>query len=56
MRVAFGFGLLAAVVSASTTEDATDFDLTYEGELEGFDINEYIGNNELFEQFAKNYR
>lgn len=55
MRVAFGFGLLTAVVSASTTEDATDFDLTYEGELEGFDINEYIGNNDLFEQFARNY-
>jgi len=48
--------LLAAAVTASTMEEIAGIDLTYEGELEGFDINDYIGENALFEEFARNYR
>lgn len=47
--------LLAAAVTASTMEEIAGIDLTYDGELEGFDINDYIGENALFEEFARNY-
>ena len=41
---------------ALLTVSKADDELNFEGELEGFDINDYINNNELFEEFAANYR
>lgn len=45
---------LLSTIALFTVSKADD-ELNFEGELEGFDINDYINNNELFEEFAANY-
>jgi hypothetical protein len=48
---------LLTVAAVSAIENGVEnIDLKYEGELEGFDIEELLSNNDVFEQFAKNVR
>jgi len=48
-------GTYGSTLEDGGINDLNDVDLTYEGELEGFDINDVINNNDLFDAFARNY-